>query len=69
MEDLDMTEVKKKTRGGNQPTGPSNIVTRHKQRKDRSEIAEVQKTWLDHADFGEVLQKETFYGVKKLLDL
>lgn len=28
-----------------------------------------QKTWLDQSEFGDIFQKETFYGIKKLLDL
>jgi hypothetical protein len=35
----------------------------------RREAAQINKNWQDHGDFGEILQKETFYGIKKLLDL
>jgi hypothetical protein len=43
--------------------------TRGRIRQSQLEVAEVEKTWLDQAEFGDVLQKETFYGVKKLLDM
>jgi hypothetical protein len=29
----------------------------------------VERNWLNQAEFGDVLQKETFFGVKKMLDL
>jgi len=47
----------------------SEMKTRHMKEKNRGETAQINKTWQEHGDFGEVLQKETFYGIKKLLDL
>lgn len=45
------------------------MLTRNQIKSNRRDFAEVEKTWLDYGAANDMLQKETFYGVKKLLEM